>query len=230
MRYNFLFMSLLTLLPGAFVYILRPDLRKIIHIMALLSIPFAFTERLFYPDYWEPVFLFDLVNKIGFGVEDLLFVMGLGAFASTVYAAIFNKTYLQGSAPELSGVWKRVIGLAGLMALLVLCLALLSIPMIYGSALIMLVVCGGVVLLRNDLLSPALLGGAATLLIYTVLCWISLLVYPQIFELTWHTERFTNVFILGIPVEELIYAFTAGLLATVAYPFVFDARFVTRGD
>ena len=80
--YSFLTLSLILAIPGALVFAARRDLRPMIGWMALASVPFAWTELLFYPDYWKPRFLFNLIDIIGFGLEDVLFVVGLAAFSS----------------------------------------------------------------------------------------------------------------------------------------------------
>jgi len=43
--------------------------------------------------------------------------------------------------------------------------------------------------------------------------------------MAWNTSRFLNVFFLGIPLEEFMYAFASGAAATVFYPYVFDRSF-----
>ena len=68
--YPFLVLSLLFLIPGVLFYALRPDIRRLLRLTLLASLPFATTEFLFYPTYWEPRTLFDLVPRIGFGIED----------------------------------------------------------------------------------------------------------------------------------------------------------------
>ncbi|MEC9441210.1 MAG: hypothetical protein VYE40_08925, partial [Myxococcota bacterium] len=90
--YSFLTLSLILALPGAMVFVLRRDLRVMIGWMALASVPFAWTELLFYPTYWKPKFLFDLIDVIGFGIEDVLFVVGLAAFSSTSWAFASGQT------------------------------------------------------------------------------------------------------------------------------------------
>ncbi|XXY18112.1 lycopene cyclase domain-containing protein [Sorangium sp. So ce216] len=99
MKHEFLLLSLLFLLPGGVIWLARPDLRSLMKRMALASIPFAATERLFYPEYWTPKFLFDLADRIGFGVEDVLFVAGLSAFSSTAYAVVFRRAPVPCSPP-----------------------------------------------------------------------------------------------------------------------------------
>ena len=52
MEYNFLILTFIFWIPGILIYVLRFDLRRIIHLMAAFSLPFALTEWLFYPEYW----------------------------------------------------------------------------------------------------------------------------------------------------------------------------------
>lgn len=220
MEYNFLVLSLLFLVPGGIIFVVRPDLRRVIGLMALCSIPFAFTERLFYPSYWEPRFLFDLADRIGFGIEDVLFVVGLASFTSTAYAFFTGARYRpveQSSRPSLA---RRAGVVLGATLLLTGALAMARVPMIYGSLGIMLGVSGVLCVLRRDLILPALVGGLLSMMVYALLCLALARLLPRVFELTWHTERFLGRFVLGIPLEELMYGFGAGVAATVFYPYV----------
>ena len=226
MTYNFLVLSLLFLIPGVLVFALRPDLRPVIGLMAVCSIPFAFTESLFYPSYWEPKFLFDLADRIGFGVEDIIFVVGLGAFTSTAYAFTFRRRYLGGDEEAwIRAALLRCLALFGATGALVLAAVLAGIPMIYGSCVIMIGLAGVIWWRRTDLALPSLLGGGVSLLVYTGLCLIFGWLIPDVFRMAWHTEKFLNIFVLGVPLEELMYGFAAGTAATAFYPYVFGRRF-----
>jgi len=197
----------------------------VIHVMAFCSIPFAFTEHFFYPSYWEPVFLFDLADKIGFGIEDLLFVIGLSAFTSTAYAFFFGVRYCMiNEFNLLSVIFKGLTVLVSAFLLIVL-VVLLNIEMIYGSFGIMLGISCFIFIARKDLLIPGLIGGMLSTTVYSFLCLCLNALFPSIFKLTWHTDQFLNVFIMGIPLEELIYGFSSGVIATAFYPYVFSKRF-----
>ncbi len=222
MKYNFLILSLLFLVPGMFIYCRRKDLRGVIHVMALFSIPFAFTERFFYPSYWEPVFLFDLVNKIGFGIEDLIFVIGLSAFTSTVYAFSMGYNYITKSETDFLSVFIKGLLILGTTFLLVITVVLLKIEMIFGSFGIMTGMSLVIFFIRKDLIIPGLAGGILSVTIYSLLCFCLMFLIPDIFKLTWHTDQFMNYFIFGIPIEEIIYGYTSGMISTIFYPFVFS--------
>lgn len=228
MTYNFLVLSLFFLLPGMIIYWFRKDLRKMIHIMALCSIPFAFTERFFYPSYWEPVFLFNLVKILGFGIEDILFLVGLSAFTSTVYAFCFRLLYVVEKGRTLFKIVCRFLGVFSLTFIGIGIAVFFNIQMIYGSFGIMFSIGLFIVFLRKDLILPGVAGGSLSVIVYALLCFCLQWVFPDIFKLTWHTEQFLNIFIAGIPLEELIYGFAAGWVATVFYPFVFCMGFEPR--
>ena len=50
--------------------------------------------------------------------------------------------------------------------------------------------------------------------------------YPGVFLTIWHTQALINVFVLGVPVEEILYGATSGVAAVVFYAYAFGQRFV----
>ena len=223
MKYEFLILTLIFWIPGLLIYALRFDLRRVIHLMAAFSLPFAATEWLFYPEYWEPTFLFNLIDYVGFGIEDILFVTGLAAFTSTVYAFFSGKTL------EIKTVrWDRVALIFAVTGSLVTFLTLGGMATIYASVLITGGISCWILWLRRDLIQAGLIGSLLTTLIYFSLCMIFGMTFPQVFEITWHTTDFLNLFIMGVPVEELLYGAACGLAATVFLPYITEARFIPR--
>lgn len=224
--YNFLILALLFLFPGTVIFFFRNDLRPVIFKIAICSIPFAFTEFLFYPTYWEPKFLWDLVNVFGFGLEDIIFVVGLSAFTSTGYAFVFRKklqVYPKGNLSTL-----RILTRFFILCLICICIFVtFNVHLIYGAPVLMMGVSFFIFLKRKDLVIPAFLGALITTLTYALLCYILILIYPDIFQMTWHTEKFLNLMVFHLPFEELIYAFSAGCTATLFYPYVFSYRYVS---
>ncbi len=233
-EYNFLVLSILFWVPGILTLMIRADLRRLIFIMCLASIPFAFTEFLFYPNYWEPKFLWDLGNRIGFGIEDFLFVTGFASFGTTAYL-VFTGKVLQSNA-EWKGFGFGIKPFYLLLSLLVFCFFFvwvffaLQIQMIYGAPIILVFLSFLLSALRKDLAFPGIWGGFLTTLVYFLLCFVLELFYPKIFELAWHTEQFTGIFIGFLPLEEVVYAFASGQIATLVYPFCFGYSYVSRRE
>jgi hypothetical protein len=185
MTYNFLILSLLFLIPGTIIFMLRSDLRIVIAIMALCSIPFAFTESLFYPSYWEPKFLFDLADRIGFGIEDVLFVIGLSAFTSTAYPFFCGACYEALGDVNPWAIFKRCAAIMGTTFVLIIIVMLLDIEMIYGSFGIMLGISAFIGLCRKDLIVPGLFGGLISMFVYSLLSLGFAWLIPGVYNLAW---------------------------------------------
>ncbi len=225
MTHDFLALSMLCCLPGGAVYMLRRDLRSPIRLIGCCAVPFAFTERFFYPSYWEPRFLWDLADKIGFGLEDLLFVIGLGALTMSAYPFCFRKRF----SFESDSGRRPVLRLAGIGAFTGLCILLavvLRVPMIYGAAGTMAIAGAAMTAIRRDLLTGSLWGGAITCAVYFFVCLVFSQLFRNAFSDVWHGERFSGVYLAGILLEEYVYGFTAGLVGTAFYPFVSGRKFV----
>ena len=120
LKYNFLMLCLLFWIPAVLAYVSRPDLRRAMRLAALCSLPFAFSEFLFYPDYWTPTFLFDLGDRLGFGIEDFLFVSALAANAVSIYGVLSSRTYAPQDAQVSPGTpLKRIASILTLVLVLV---------------------------------------------------------------------------------------------------------------
>ncbi|MEB3221759.1 MAG: lycopene cyclase domain-containing protein [Candidatus Sericytochromatia bacterium] len=221
--YAFLLLCLLLAIPASLAWLVRPDLRLMAGRMAVVSLPFALTERLFYPTYWETRFLFDLVDRIGFGIEDVLFVTTLAVFTSIGWAAVTRMRFV-GPAGLGPAAWRRggtVLGgclLAGVIAWG------LGWPMIHVSPGIMAGAGALVGWRRPDLWGPGLGSAALTVLVYTAVCLALQALVPGVFGLTWHAQRFSNLFVAGVPLEEVVYAAGAGWIGAVFYPYVAGLR------
>lgn len=230
MSYSFLVLSLLFLIPGALILVLRRDLRRMLLVMGVLSLPFAATEFLFYPTYWEPPMLFDLVEIIGFGIEDVLFVVGLGWLTAGIYPALTRRRVVGALPVFRRTALLRLLVIFAVVAAAVAATAAAGVATIYAAPLIMVAVTLWILRCREDLLLPALAGAVLTTLVYAVLSWLLLLLIPGVFELDWNTEEFSNIFVLGIPLEELLYGASAGLAGSVFYPYLTDARLLPRRE
>ncbi|WNG44342.1 hypothetical protein F0U60_09635 [Archangium minus] len=223
MSYEFLVLALLFLVPGALMWLARPDLRWLMGRVALASLPFAATEWLFYPEYWTPRFLFDLAERIGFGIEDVLFVVGLGAFSSTAYAVAFRRTVVSKGGTSRHG-W-RAIGAIVLMLAVAGLLNAVGVPILYAAVAAMVSCAVGALVVRPDLVLPSLWGAGLSGVIYLGLCLVFELLVPGVFERTWRPSILLRGRFLGVPLDELLYGIGSGLAATVFPAWAFRLEF-----
>ncbi len=228
MRYEFLLLSVLFLLPGALIFLTRADLRPVMGRMAFASLPFATTEWLFYPHYWRPAFLFDLADVIGFGIEDVLFVVGLSAFASTMYPVVFRRTPVAQGRPTREPWLRASFAIAVALGTAFILLGV-GVPVLYASVVAMLSVAVGMLSMRVDLIVPSLIGALLSTLVYFVLALVFASLVPGVFERTWRPSMLLAGWkLLGVPVDELLYGFGAGFVGTCfpawAFGFVYRRR------
>ena len=226
--YSFMTLALLMWVPALVMWMVRPDLRGVMKRMALLSLPFAATERLFYPEYWSPPFVLDLVNRIGFGVEDILFVTALAVIASTLYAVMGGKHYRPvkaGGRRQRGEVVRRVALLLGACFGLVGLLVWWDVAMIYGACIIMAALGGVMVMGRLDLAWGSAVGALAMAGLYLGICWVLMGLHPGVFEEHWHTDEFLDRYVAGVPLEEVLYDGAAGFVATAFYHYCWGKRF-----
>jgi hypothetical protein len=221
--YDFLVLALLFQVPGILIAWLRPDLRGLMGRAALFALPFAATEWLFYPEYWSPRFLFNLADRIGFGIEDVLFVAGLGTFASTAYAVAFRQGVR--FREDVSRPWRRAAFALGAVLALAGGLLGVGVPILYAAVAAMGLGAGGVLWTRRDLMRPGVLGALVSMGIYLGLCLVFAAFVPGVFERAWRPSLLLPGKFLGVPLDELLYGLGAGLAATVFPAWAFGHGF-----
>lgn len=221
----FLTLTLLLILPGLVILIIRRDLWEEIRICMVLAIPFAFTEFMFVPEYWHPPFLFDLQQVLGFGIEDLLFVVSLSITAACS-ASFITRARL--ADYEMSpSIWIR-IGIIPLVTGLIILSGFLRMNMLYCAFGIMLIAGTYMLIFRRDLIPFALLGGGSTAIIYFIVLLIFNSIFPGVFVTYWSMDNITGWMLLHVPIEELMYGFAAGFMGTCIYKFLFNKKLIIR--
>ena len=221
---DFLLLSLLFFVPTMVVYAARPDLRVVIGRCAIASVPFAASERFFAGSYWSPPSLFHLIDRVGFGIEDVIFVVAIGGFMTTAYPFFFRMQFVQ-PAPNVrpsrgGSLLRRGVLVVGVTLGGAVGAALLGVPMLYACLAAMLAAACGMIFVRRDLALASLFGAFLSVTTYAAVCFVYAALRPGVFLRVWHTERFLHRFLFGIPLEELLYGFASGLVAAVFYPFV----------
>ena len=225
--HDFLVLSLLFLVPGAVFALLRPDLRGLMARMALASMPFAVTERLFVPAYWKPRFLFDLGDTLGFGIEDVLFVAGLGAYACATYPLVFDRRVVPVDASP-RRPWARGAAMIGASIAAAVLLIALRVPVLYATVVSMALGTAAMLVTRRDLIAPGIAGALLGALVYLTLCLVFARLVPGVFEHTWRPSILLPGRLLGVPLDELLYGLGAGFAGTVFPAWAWSLRFEPR--
>ncbi len=213
--------SLIFLCAWLVLFALRPSVRKEMSWVSLFTMPFGLLEPLFVPAYWNPPSLFNLAATTHFDIESLIFCFAVGGLASVTYEAVFHATHEKLAATKLKRETTLLHRLS--LALPVLVFILIEVPTkmnpIYPAILAMFI--GGIATLacRHDLAAKVLVGGLMFAGLYFIFFASLSLIVPQ-FTLAWNTKELTGITVANVPIEEILFAFTFGMLWSSAYEHI----------
>ncbi len=215
---EWLIFSLLLLGVWFTVYIAKPLLRKEMLLVSIFTSPFGLTEPLFVPEYWSPPSLFDLAARTGFDIESLIFCFAIGGIGAVLYESVFKMKHKKMSKKEMSSRRHRFHKLALVSPLIVFMplYLLTGLNPIYSSSIAMFV--GGIstMLCRPDLKKNLWFGGLLFAGLYFVSFVFIILLIPD-FISYWNLQALSGILVLGVPLEELMFAFTFGMMWSSVY-------------
>jgi hypothetical protein len=229
MQYVWFIWSLIILALWAVIYLLRKESRKEMLKMSLITMPFGFTEPLFVPEYWFPPSLFDLAIKTGFDIESLIFSFAIGGIGTVLYNLIFKRSLAEIPHNERNHNRHRLhIYILFVPAIVFLILALFtSLNHIYCGIIALFI--GGLSTLycRPDLKTKIWVGGILFTVLYFIYFGSILLFYPQYVELYWNLDKLTHILFFGVPIEELLFAFTFGMYWSGLYEHLYWRKLIS---
>lgn len=201
-----------------FFFVERPDLRKEMIIMGILTTPMSFIDLYIVPEYWIPQTVFDFPG----GIEGIMFFFQAGGVSAVSYEFIKKKSLVR------IGKYHRPVVSILIMSLLFPLLVLFGLRTGINPILV-LIALGAVVLLilinaRKDLLESAMIGGITFGSIYFASLFIWFLMFPSARD--WFTlVGIPKVFVLGVPLYEIILGFITGAYWGNLYEFLFGYRY-----
>ena len=219
LHYAYIIGDILLLCIWFVFFIARKDLRKEMLIISILSVPFGFTQYFFGADYWHPYYI---IGNYAFGLEDLLYMFATGGITGVIYEEFFGKKLSKRhtrSHPYLMLLFV-ILGLGALFV----GTKILLINSIYVSSGIFLFAGILTIIVRHDLLKHAFFSGLSLGFLTLVFDIFYLFLFPNIFQSWWSLSRISGFLVLGVPVEELIFAFMFGFVAGPMYEFVFGLK------
>ena len=211
------------------IWIVKPSLRKEMMRVSLLTAPFGLTEPLFVPEYWNPPSLFNLAAKSGFDIESLIFSFAIGGIGAVLYETFAKVEHTKMSHREMASPKHRFHVLALLSPVIAFIPLYFLTPLnpIYSASIAMAIGGIAVMLCRPDLISKIVLGSLLFLGLYFVFFLTFNLVYPGTVEQVWNLEAVSGILIVGVPLEELMFALTFGALWASYYEHI--GRYKLKG-
>jgi hypothetical protein len=228
-HYVWLFWSSAFLLPWVLLYALYPQHRVAMWWASVFMAPFGLIEPLFVPEYWNPPSLFELAQRTGFDLESIIFSFAIGGIAAVLHNILARKR-LEPLRPEERHHSRHRLHRWALATPFVLFPILYFLPWnpVYAGIAAMVLGAIAAVLCRPDLKSNTLLGGVLFLALYSIfllgLKWSA----PGYIEQVWNLKALSGIVIYGLPIEELLFGFSFGLVWTGIYEHFTWKRSVAR--
>jgi len=208
------------------IYTRHLDLRVKMLGASLLTMPFGLTEPLFVPRYWNPPSLFDLAQRTGFDLESFIFSFAIGGLGVVLYDLAFKVR----DRPMAERARHRRNHLIHFLALLLPFLVFATLLLrtswnpIYCVVIAMSAGALAVMIGRPDLAKPIWVGALLFLGLYVLFFLPLCLVFPGYVRQVWNLARLSGILILGIPLEEYLFAYAFGLYWSSAYEFIYWLR------
>lgn len=217
-QYVWLVWALLFLMPWATIFYAFPRYRSTMWSVSLVTALFGLTEPLFVPEYWNPPTLFNLAQRTGFDLESLIFCFGIGGVGSVLYSVITHHHEIPMSASEKHLPLHRhhYKALASPFITFALLYFLPWNP-IYPSITAMAIGAIATVACRPDLKTKIWVGGLLFLGYYIAFFMLLETTAPGYTVHVWNLSALTGILLFGIPLEELLFAFTFGLYWSGVY-------------
>lgn len=186
--------------------------------VSLATAPFGLSEPLFVPEYWNPPTLFDLAQRTGFDLESLIFCFGIGGVSSVLYSVITHRKDI----PVLEAEKHQPLHRHHYKALaspFIVFLLLYFLPWnpIYPSIAAMAVGAIATILCRPDLKTKTWVGGMLFLVYYFIFFLALEASTSGYIQQVWNLPEISGILLLGIPLEELLFAFAFGLYWSGVY-------------
>lgn len=216
-QYGYLIATLLLGGLWTILFFIRPDLRKEMLWMSILIVPAGLTERYFVPIYWNPGNLFNLINKIGFGIESIAFSFFVGGVAGVGYE-VFARKHLRKKIPP-SRTTRFIPPTVMFIGFFLATYFGLNMH-IYSVLLAALLTVLSIIFFRYDLSGEIFFGGLSFAFVYFIIFFFLLMIFPSYVQDVFTVENLWGYYIGGVPIEELLFAFAVGAACAPLYEHI----------
>jgi len=197
------------------------EIRHDMLVVSLCTMLLGFTEPIFVPAYWSPPSLFNLARTTGFDIESFIFSFAIGGLGYALYMAVFPVGH-EPAVPRDERINARhkyhLPLLLSAPAVFVLLLLLTHVNPIYDAIIAMFL--GGIATwyCRPDLVKKMAVSAVFFLCLYTAYFLVLIVMSPPGYvERVWNLPVISGILIIGIPVEELLFALAFGFYWSTVY-------------
>ena len=220
-QYAYLTLGLAYLAFWIALFLYRPDVRREMFISSTIAGILALVlEPFFRADYWTP----ELFNGWTVGVEDFLYGFAIGGIASALYEEVFKKRFIRKKSHTYHWRFVFILYLASFVSLFV-SRQLWGLNTMYATLGALAVAFFLIIFFRLDLVRDSIWTGILFTVI-TLFAYIpTLILFPDFVSSFWHLQNLSGAMLVGLPFEELLWAFMFGLVAGPFYEVWEGLRF-----
>ncbi len=198
------------------IFLIRKDLRKEMLFGGVIAAVLAATsEFVWVPYYWNPPFLFDLVHKVGFSLDDFIVWFFGGGIAAVLFEFVENKKEIKIKRDKKH----HFFAFLGGMLIYAGTAFVYPIKPILGVIAVIMFICGIMAYCRKDLIKQMFLGGFLFMLVYVLLFQVFLFAFPKYIITFYNLKNFWPHLYFGLPIEEFVFSFCLGMLWSVLYEY-----------
>ncbi len=219
MQYVWIIWSLSILGLWAVILFIKKDYREIMLPVSLVTMLFGLTEPLFVPEYWSPPTLFNLAERTGFDIESFIFSFAIGGLGTILYGLVFPFEAIRVNKTERKNKRHRYHKYILILPAAIFPLLSISTNLnpIYWGIITLFVSAVATLYCRPDLKWKIWIGGLLFAIFYFFYFGSVLIFYPKYVVSYWNLGDLSNLFILGVPIEEILFGFTFGMYWSSVY-------------
>jgi hypothetical protein len=202
------------------IFAAKPFLRRQMLWVSVFTMLTGFTEPLFVPAYWNPPSLFNLAATTRFDMESFIFSFAVGGIGSALYEAALNVKHhkmIRGEFRERR--WLHFASIASMPLVFALLLLFTGLNPIYSAGIALLAGSVAAVVCRPDLVKNTIVGGFLFMALYFIFFLCTNLALPTFIN-SWNISALSGIVVVGVPIEELMFAFTYGMLWSGLYEHI----------
>lgn len=218
-QYSYLIAGLILLILWFILFFLRKDIRKG---MLMISLIFGFigliVEFVYVQDWWTP----STITGTNIGIEDFIFGFAFSGIAAVIYAVIFRKKVVMKRFSKNKELKKN----SGFILIVLFSLALffgsfylLNLNSFYSSLVALLLPAIIIWIRRKDLIISSLISGLLLMIVAFLIFILISYITPEWIYSIWSFENISKIIILTSPLEDIIWAFLAGVFICSLYGY-----------
>jgi hypothetical protein len=219
--YEWFIFSIILLGIWFIFYTINSKLRREMLMISTFTAPIGLTQPLFLGRYWSPPSLFNLNVITGFDIESVIFSFAIGGIVAILYELIFKSEHVKidRKAYDRGRLFHTIAIISPIIVFVPLYLFTELNP-IYSTVIALFT--GGIltIICRPDLMKNMLVGGTLFTTLYFIFFMLINLADPN-FVSYWNISAVSGILLLGIPLEELFFAFSFGTMWSSIYEHIF---------